>query len=181
MYKRFLSIYKIPLLVSLTLSIILIALQVTREPLGIATIVLGTLLGTFMLDMEYVIYAYILEPERDFSKTLAAYIKDKDIANTFLFIHSHTDEIKDKTLNSAVFQIVLALFSIFAISASTSNFISALIISIFANSLYHLAEAYFENKIDDWFWALKIKPTRQQIIIYALVLLGIFSYCVSIF
>ena len=179
--KKVFSIYKIPLLISLTLSIILIALRIVRQPLDIASIFLGALAGSFVLDLEYFIYAYFLEPEKDFSKTLVAFVKHKDFQNALLYIDYHKDELKDKTLNSVLFQIVIALICIFIVPSAGGYFVKALVLSIFVNSIYRLMEYYHTSKLDEWFWELKSKPTKQGTILYTLGLLAILAYCLSIF
>lgn len=178
MKKSFLSFYKIPLLITLVISILVIALNISRDPLSIALIVLGSLLGTFVLDSEYLIYAFFLEPKRDFSKTLAAFVRHGDINNAVQFINYNRDEIQDKTLNSALFQIALAALSIYVVSSSTVLFAKALVMNTFAQSLYKYSEYYFKDKLDEWFWALKDKPGKTGAGIYAVVMISVFVICV---
>lgn len=161
--------------------IVLVAVKVEREPLAFTGIILGSLLGTFILDLDYIIYAYFLEPGQDFSKTLTAFIKHGDLLNALTYINYHKHNIKDKILNSGLFQIVLGASLFFVASSNTAIFVKALVFSAFVNSLYRLAESYFENRVDDWFWALKNKPTKQVLVVYSTVLLGVFIYCLSIF
>jgi hypothetical protein len=180
MSKNFFSLYKFPLLISLTLFLAIIAIKVLRSPIDISGAFLGCMLGTFVLDMEYVIYAYFLEPEKDFSKTLIAFVKHKDLNNAAQFIYYHKDEFKDKSLNSAIFQVVMAAVSIFVVSATTSFFIKALVLSIFASTLYKFAESYFENKTAEWFWTFKSKPNKSGLIIYSLLIITVFVYCLRL-
>ena len=181
MNKKFLTIYKVPLLISLTLGIVLVSVDLTREPIQIATIFLASLLGTFFLDLEYVIYAFLMEPNKDFSKTFRSFIKHYDFSNAAQYIEIHKNEIKDKTLNSALFQVILAIFAIFVVSSSTQLFTRALVVSVLANSIYKLIEARYEGRLEDWFWALKEKPNQQGVVIYIGCLLMAMVYCVSSF
>ena len=116
MLKTIVNVYKIPLLLSITLAVTLIALRVERNSLTIAFIILGSLLGTVILDLDYIIYAYFLEPNHDFSKTLKTFIHHKDYSNTLAFIHFHKNDLQDKILNSALFQGVLAGAAIFVMA-----------------------------------------------------------------
>lgn len=181
MDKKVFSIYKLPVTISITLSILLIALGTVRAPLEIAAIVAGTLLGTFILDFEYVLDAFFLEPKKDFSRTLASFIKHSDLANAIKHIYYHKDEFKDNSLNSALFQVIIAFLSILVIYSTRSLFAQAFVLSIFANTIYALFEHLFNNRTDDWFWALKNKPTRQKVYIYIFGMLLIFCFCLYLF
>jgi len=177
MRKNLLSVYKLPLLISTVLAIAFIAMKTARYPLDIGLLVIGSYLGVVVLDLEYIIYAYVLEPEEDFSKTLVGFIKHKDYMNALSFIHYNKGEIKEKSLNSAIFQVVLAPVSILVIYATPSVFVKALVLSIFANTIYRLAESYYEGKTDEWFWTFKKKPDKSGVIVYTFVLLCILAFC----
>ncbi|OGC38854.1 hypothetical protein A3K42_00455 [candidate division WWE3 bacterium RBG_13_37_7] len=156
------------------------ALKTPYNPLTIGLVIFGSFLGTFVLDIDYLIYAYVLEPARDFSKTLKGFVQHADLSNALMYIEYHKNELGDKTLNSALFQIIFALFAIFVSASPASLFIKALVLSTCGNSIYRLWEAYLKGGINEWFWAFKSKPNKQGIILYSLILLGIFIYCVAI-
>ena len=181
MNKSILTFYKVPLLISAVLTVILLALNITRDPLQIAGVVLGALVGTFVLDTEYLIQAYILEPGHDFSKTLTSFIKHGDYKRAIEYINYNKDVIQEKTLNSALFQIAIALLSIFVVTSSKVTFAKALVMVVFAQTLYKFSEYYFNDKLDEWFWALKEKPTRSKATIYVGVLIAIFIYCLYLY
>lgn len=172
--------YKVPFLISLTVAMVLIAIIVARAPIEIAGILIGSFIGTFFLDIEYFLSAYLFEPQTPFSQTLMGFVKHKDFLNAVAYINYHKDEIKDKSLNSAVFQVVIAAISIFIAFASVSFLFKALIFSIYANSIYRFSEAYFQQKTDDWFWALKTKPTKRGTVIYAIGLIVILVFCIMV-
>lgn len=178
MLKKFISTYRTPLLLSVTISIILVALNTRMSPFDIGLTIVGCLLGTFLLDLDYFIYAFFLEPENDFSKTLAGFVKHRDLGNAFLYISYHAEEIKDKTLHSALFQIVFVLLTVFVASSNTSVIVKGIAISASANSVYRLFEYYFKGKIDEWFWALKNKPGKYGF--YAYTAAMIILICLSL-
>lgn len=181
MLKKLLTYYKLPLLISVTLTVTLLALGVVRKALGITEVVLGCLLGTFILDAEYLMYAYILEPKSEFAKSVFGYIKYKDFAGLIDFINQHKNEVKDKALNSALFQAILVPISIYAVYASTSLFIKAFVLSILASSIYKLIEAYFDGKSDAWFWAIKSRPSKGGVVVYIIFLIIVLIFCLYIF
>ncbi len=177
MIKRIFTYYKLPLLISLTLTIILLALGVVRGSWNIIEVVLGCFLGTFVLDTEYIMYAYIFEPNSEFAKSIFGYIKHKDIKNLIAFINQHKDDVKEKSLNSVLFQAILVPISIFVVFSQASFYIKAFVLSVFANSIYRLIEAYFEEKTNDWFWAIKGNPKKEGVIAFIIFLILVLVFC----
>ncbi len=176
------SSYKTQILISIVVAIIVIALKVARGPVEMATMALGALLGTFLLDLEYFIHAYFFEPEAEFSVNLKAYIKHKDIFGTFKFIQYHKNELKDKALNSALFQLILVGIVIYISYATTAYFIKAMAFSVYASSIYLMLETYFQSGSgNEWFWALKSKPDKNGVIAYTFVLIAVLIFCLTIF
>lgn len=171
MIKKILTYYKTPLLVSLTLGITILAMSVARKPFDIAQVFVGVFLGTFLLDMELIFYPYIFEPDTEYAKTVFAYIKSKDFGNLISYINEHKDEVKDKSLNSIIFQFVLIFLVVFASYTNTSYFIKAFVMSVFANSIYKLTEALLEGKTKDWFWAIKGTPKKEGVVFFIITLI----------
>lgn len=181
MLSKITAIYKTPLLISFVLMIVLMAVRVEFKTLNIIFIAIGVFFGTFILDLDYLIYSYFLEPTADFSKTVVGFLKHGDVANAVSYIYYHKDDIKDKTLNSALFQVVLAVLMYFIASTQTNMVIKALVFSTFVNSLYRLYEYYDSKRTDEWFWVLKQKPDKRLLLLYSGTLFGVFVYCLTIF
>lgn len=181
MLKKLWNFYKISLLISLTLAMVLIGIKVERQVFGITAIFLGSFFGTFFLDLDYFIWAYFLEPASDFSKTLVAYTKHADFVNIVNHVHYHKNDVREKTLNSVFFQIVLAGMSVIAVSSTNFSFVKTLILSTFANSIYRMFEMYLDGRADEWFWALKNKPGRNGVILYGTILVVILIFSVKLF
>ena len=178
MNKTVATYYKFPLLISAVLTIVLFAATSIRLPIQATQIILGALLGTFILDLEYFLYAYVLEPDKDFSKTLIGFFKHKDFGNVINHIKYHKDDVEDKSLNSALFQVIFAVLCIFVVTATTSLFAKAFVLSILASSLYKLSEVYFEDKTDTWFWAFKSKPSKSGIKVFFGIMIFILVLCI---
>lgn len=181
MVKKILEVYKLPLLISLTIAVVLIAVNVFINPVIIILTVCGAFLGTFLLDLDYILYAYFYDPTQPFSITLKSYIAHKDFVNALNHIYYNKSEVKEKSLNSALFQIVLGAAAIFTASSSASLFVKALVISAFANSIYKMTIYFLEHKKTEWFWAFKNVPSDQTIRLYGLCLIAVLAYSISLF
>lgn len=181
MEKSLISIYRIPLLISLVLVVAMLGIADAREPIQIAETILAGVLGVFILDSEYFLNAYFLDTTNEFSKTLVGYIKHSDIKNALRHIHFHKEESTQNSLNSALFQVVLAVMSIFVVYVTASMFAKALVVIVFAQSIYVLFEYYYKNKTDDWFWAFKNKPNKMGVQLYLFGLLAVLSFALYAF
>jgi hypothetical protein len=181
MIKKVFSFYKTPLLISLVLSIVLIALNSHKPVEYLTQVFLGAFVGTFFLDIEYFLYAYLFEPQADFSKTLLGFIKHGDVFNALSYLNYHKDEIKEKSINSGVFQVVLAFICISIVLATTFTIVQALVLSMFTNSIYKFGEHYFKGSVDEWFWALKKTPSKPVLLAYTISLFGILIFCLYFF
>ncbi len=164
--KRFWQAYKTPLIVSITLFIVLMALTGTQNVVEGSELFLGVLLGTFVLDLDYIIYAFLTDPDTEFSQNLRSFIKHKDVSNTLNYIGFHKDEVTEKTLHSILFQIALGCLTLFAAYSPLNYFTKGLVLSTYANTIYRLSEAWVEGKHGDWFWALKQRPSRNGVKMY---------------
>lgn len=180
MIKKVWDIYKIQFIVTITLIVVIVSTKIFKTPTTILLTSLGAILGTFILELDYFVYAYFLEPEKSFSKTLKGFMQHKDLPSALNHIFYNKEEVKEKTLNSVLFQIALAGVSIFVTSSTSSLFIKALILSAFANSIYKMADYYFDNKSDQWFWALKKVPTENGILIYGVMMVLVLVYSLTL-
>jgi hypothetical protein len=142
---------------------------------------LGCIAGAFVLDLDYVIHAFFIDPKAPFSISVTDYVRYKDIRGLLAFIYVHKNDVEDKTLNSALFQIVLGGLSLFVVSSTFNPFIKSLVISTFTNSIYRFWSEYSSNRIEQWFWSLKVKTNKSNMIIYTLILLGMLFYSLFLF
>jgi hypothetical protein len=163
--------YRLQIIISISLTVVLISQVFKNGYLDLSLIVLGTLLGTFFLDLDYFIQAYFIDPESEFSRLLKDYVKHKDVVGALNYIIYHSNDVKNKTLNSAIFQIALSVFAIYVVRSPVAHFYKALIISVLLNSIYRFVYFYLQNEYEDWFWFFKEKPGKIFIISYNLAVL----------
>lgn len=163
-------------MISVVIALAVLGMASIRLPVNIIGVFIGALIGTFVLESEYFLNAYLFEPKTDFSKTLRGFVSHKDFAGAFRYIHYNKEEQQDNALNSALFQIVLALMSIFVVYSVANYFVRALILTVFAQSIYVAIEYYFKDKTDEWFWALNNKPNKANVQLYISVLLIILAF-----
>lgn len=167
-------------IISAVVAVVFLAAVVESSVVNIVFIVLASFLGTFVLDLEYPLYAYFFEPEKGFSRNFKNYIKDKDYRGALKYVFYNKGDVVDKSLNSALFQIIFAVLTVLVAYTSSSRIVTALIFSIFANSIFKMWEHYFNGQTDEWFWALKNKPDKKGVILYsaAMIIVLVVSFLI---
>lgn len=177
MLKQLLNLYKIPAVLAITLSIFIISFTVETRPLQIGLIVAGSILGSLILDLDYFLHAFFLEPDTDFSVSLRSYIRHKDFKSALSYLNTHKDEVKEKTLNSGLFQIMLIGILFLVIYSTVNIFVKVFLLSLYANSIYKFVENYFLHRsFEDWFWFVRGTPKKEMVGGYIVLLLILFFY-----
>lgn len=180
MLKKVWNVYKVQIFLAIAMTVVLVAVELIKAPLGIALVAVASLLSIFTLDLDYIFYAYVIDPEKPFSQNFKGYIAHKDYAGALDFLQHNLDEVTDKTLNSAFFQILLAGITIMAVSSTSGLFVKAFIIGTFANSIYRYSNFYFDGRLKEWFWALKSTPSLAGAKVYAAIMVSVLIYSVYI-
>lgn len=176
----FFKYYRIPLILAISLSLVIITYKSpillenadTVSYLNILGIIIGAIIGIFILDLDYFIHAYILEPKSEISNLVKDYIKDRDIIGSFNYIILHSDRFENKTLNSLVFQVAMSIFSmIIAIDPGVPFLIKTIVISTLLNTIFRFYYFYLQGHGSDWFWILKKVPNKYWVFAINLVVL----------
>jgi len=155
---------------------------VETRPYYIVMIACGALLGALIMDLDYFLHAYLIETDSDFSRTLRAYIDHKDFRGALNFVSVQKDKVKEKTLNSGLFQIVLIALLFLLFYSQTNVFMKTLVLSMYANSIYKFAENfYLHQTFEDWFWFLKGSPKKNWVGAYTVGLILILAYFIYYF
>lgn len=176
MVLKLLNHYKIPLLIALVICAAVIGIPVVKDPFVIGLIIVGALAGAAFLDLDYFIYAYFTDTDRDFSKTFRAFVSHRDFDNALNYLNIHKSSIEDKVLNSALFQLALAGSSLIVVSAKAHLFVVALVLTAFLTSIYKMYEMYYKDQVYDWFWAIRVNVNKKFMILYSVALLGILAF-----
>ena len=179
--KQLFNKYKFPALVSLVLSVLIIALRVESKPFNIVLIILGSFLGTFILDLDYIFYTYMVDPQHFFSKNVAGFIRNRSVGSALLYIEHHKKELRNLPLHNILFQASLVVLCFYTVISTQSLFGKALILSTLLQSFFEEARDFAEDKnLDNWFWVLRNKPTSKVLIGYFMLMGILFLYSLSL-
>ncbi|PIS21718.1 hypothetical protein COY33_02660 [candidate division WWE3 bacterium CG_4_10_14_0_2_um_filter_42_7] len=172
MIKKLLEFYKSPLLLSLALSVVLITARLESKVPYIIFIFLGALLGTFLLEVDRLLTFLVFEPKSTLSLEFKSLIKERNFEGALTFFEKQKPVNGGKTLlKSAVFQVILAVLSLYICMTTINPFAPALTLSALSQSFYYQLRDYQEKSdISDWFLVLKERPTKNFYLGYFIVL-----------
>lgn len=183
----FVNRYKIPLLISLVVAIGIIALSVESNVFKGLLVFLGSILAMFFLDLEIIIanklwYGEIIENNNKHSisslkKVLDQIINSKSISMYLALVEKIEYRTTSLIFQSAIFQIVLLILTLFLIYTDGNLFVKSFVLSLNAHILYAEFLEYTKTKnIDRWFYFYVGEKSRFFYISYFLVIISIFIY-----
>lgn len=179
MPKSFLSYYKLPLLISATLAILVIAIRLESRPAAIFAIFLGALIGTFLLEVDALLQLLFFESESTTSCEFRELWKDRNWEGAFLFFETHKNGGRS-LFKSAIFQVILAALSLYICATSQNPFAPTLVLSSLLGSFYYQFSEYQEKgTIDSWFWVLKEAPGKSFYVGYFIAMGLVVLYSLS--
>ncbi len=176
--------YKIPFLfsIAITLAVIIFSNQVstlsqTELALSASIAFVGSIAGFLLVDLEYLIHAYLVDPSSDVS------IKIKDLFSHGKFValidyYNHEEHtFGELSIRSAMFQIILAGLSLIVVTGDTWIFAKTMVLSMGATLLYfQFAEYLRAHTLLRWFWIFTGNLTDSFYKAYMVVLFIIYIY-----
>ena len=145
--------YKIPLLVSLVCALALIALGGITYWLSAILVFLGAIIGFIILDLEYIVHAYLVDPLSETSLLIKSYIRAKNAGEYARFLSENEYTLGEVSIRSVLFQVGLFLFTIYVVTTSANAFVQGAALSMYANLLYYqFVEFKKTQTLQRWFW-----------------------------
>lgn len=183
MLKKLIEVYKIYFLISLAIFLLVVLANFDKVPTFYFVFVfIGAFMVPFLYELDYILYAYILEPTTNFSISIKNLLNQKNYKGVFIF--AHENEI---SITSSVFRSILLVISIFAVAFLSiytfSNIISQTILLTFLlTSIYLQTISFVNNSYRSWYSFLDFVPKitiakiflMMQYLVYLLFLLSIF-------
>ena len=183
MIKKLLEVYRIYFLISFTVFLLFVLANLDKFNLVYFILVfLGAFMVPFLYELDYLLYAYILEPNTNFSVTIKSLLQQKNYRGVFIF--AHENEI---SMSNSIFRSILLVIGVFAIAFLSmytfSNIVSQTILLTFLlTSLYLQTASFINNSYRSWYSFLDFVPKitvakiflAVQYILYLLFLLSIF-------
>jgi len=138
---------------------------------------LGTLGGTFLLDLDHLIYWFFTHPEKQDSQMARMLWQKKDFKGLVLLLERYHDTHTRLIFHSALFQVIFLIFTFYIFTSSGSLFGSGLVAGMNLHLLKDEWEDYFKkpDHLNNWiFWQIKKEISLQEQKIFLILVLLIF-------
>ncbi len=177
MLVKIFNIYKFYFLISAFVALLLAIAYYPLSILGYFLIFLGAFLSPFLYEIDYFVYAYILDPDSPFSITLRNLILAKNYKGAFIFAHENNKDMSYSVLRSILVVLgVLGIAFILILSPNTSLFSIGIVLSFLLTSIYLQVVSLYTNSWKMWYSSFEIPIDKKyaQLIIGAQLVIFIF-------
>jgi hypothetical protein len=169
--------YKIPFLLSVVVSLAIIVLP---EEISILSAILafsGSILGFLLVDFEYIIHAYLVDPTSEFSIRIKEYVSSGNFIGLVDFYNREEYTSGEMSVRSAMFQVILAGLALMTITNQSWIFARGMVLSMSINLLFFQFQEYLKTgMIQRWFWVYKGSVSDGLYKTYMVLLLIFFIY-----
>lgn len=142
---------------------------------------LGGLTGTFLLDIDHLLYWFVTHPEKEDSQEAKALWQQKGLGGYVQLYQlvQKTHYTHDRLIfHSAVFQVILLVLAFYLVSSGGSFFGSGLIMSVNLHLLKDEWQDYAkrgESEVVNWlFWQIRGIPVQKYLNLYLIIVSLIF-------
>lgn len=165
------------LLATFIYCLILLPLVVLKWRLGLVFFLIGAGLGTFILDLDHLLYAFFHKPHEPSSHKIRVLFRRRDWQGLLRVLQECHEEHRELFFHQAVFQVIFLIFSFFMVTSTASFLAKGLVMA--AN--LHLLKDEWQDQIkspphlNKWlFWQLKTTVDLRTQKFYLLGASGVF-------
>jgi hypothetical protein len=146
--------------------------------LSLAWIWAGALLGTFLLDLDHLIYWFYAHPEAEDSKYAKVLARTGNYKGLYALLVRYHQTHNRLIFHSAIFQVILLIVTFYVLTAGGSLLGSALVLSM---NLHLLKDEWFDfwknrkEELVDWlFWQVREIPVSKYVNVYLVAVTLVF-------
>ncbi len=123
----------------------------------------GGILGTFLPDIDHLIYVYVLKPNEVVSQKVTNLLSERKFFQSWNMLATMRSERKDLLFHTAYFQILFIIFALLITTSSGSllgrGLVLAFMLHLLIDEVVDLMEV---SNLDSWFTKLPVVLTEVQ-------------------
>ena len=155
--------------------LVLLSLLHWQEKWQLIGLWVGGLIGTFLLDLDHLIYCFFQNPHEFTPQRLKRYLQQGQYRYGLKLLFETQDERRRLIFHSVLFQIVLLVSVFFVLTSSAGLLGKGLVLVLFLQSLINQFDEFLKTgKMDSWLWQLKISLPSNFQVLYLLLMFLIF-------
>jgi hypothetical protein len=137
----------------------------------------GAIIGILLPDLEYILYAYFIDPSVQTSSDIRAFLRSKNIKGFVSYIDTKEYSFGEMSVHSVLFLFVLMIFVIYAGAGNAFILVKGLALSMYITLVYSaFIELYKTKTLKRWFWMLKISMNTSQYSAFLIVMFLTFIF-----
>lgn len=138
---------------------------------------LGGLIGTFLPDIDHLVYVYLLKPHELTSQRAANLIDQRQITQSANLLVSTQNERQNMIFHTIWFQVVFMGLTVWVMMSNTNLFGWGLVLAFSLHLLVDQIQDYRKfGSLDNWFNSTKLGLTGQSQRLYLLAIAGILFF-----
>ena len=164
-------------LVLLTLLRMRFYLPLGRDTLNIIGFWLGGLLGTFLLDLDHLLYIWVIKPQEETSQKIRSLFNQGNYREMLTVLFNTREERTRLAFHSALFQPIFYVLCFYVVTSTTNHLgiglVMVMALQLLREELMDLLTGR-EEFLNKWlFWQLdvEVSPERQKAFILAMALI----------
>lgn len=116
----------------------------------------GGLIGFFLLDADHLLDVYFLHPEQSASQKVKQALLTRKWRTVWETLISTAPERANLVLHSVIFETIIVILSIYAVTSSGGLFASALVLAFFLRILSEQIREFMKSgHYSSWFWQIR--------------------------
>ncbi len=165
--------------ISTLILVILIVLFKAWFNLSYWPLLVGAIIGTFLPDIDHLVYVYLLMPQDLTSQRVNHLVTQRDIGRSVSLLYETRGERKNLIFHSAFFQAIFWILTFLVVSSSGSVFGRGIVTAFSLHLILDQVMDFRElGSLDNWLTQIKISLPRERTTAYLVVnfiLLGLFA------
>jgi hypothetical protein len=144
---------------------------------------MGTTLGMFFPDLEYLLYAYFIDPSAEKSREVRSFISKRNFNGFVKYLEEKEYSFGELSIRSVLFLFVLMIFIIYAGAGRAFILIQGLALSMYATLLYSALMEFVKTRtLKRWFWMMNVNFHEKEysgfLILLFVIYIVLFSFIV---
>ncbi len=180
MITKLFEVYRTYFLISIAVFALIVLANFEKvNILWFIPVFIGCVLLPFVYELDYIFYAYLIEPESKFSNDLKQLILVKNYRGAFVYAHENENLISNSVVRSVL--TVVGAFGITFLSVFTfTNLVSqSILLTFLLTSIYLQTLSFFNGSWRNWYNFLEFVP-KIKIAKLFLAIQGVF-YIIFLF
>jgi hypothetical protein len=177
MSHPFVERYKIPFLLAIVVALAVVVIPGYVSYIGAGLAIAGAIVGFLLVDLEYLIHAYLIDPSSEVSMKIKDFVAHRNFVGLIDYYNREEYTFGELSIRSAIFQVILTALALMTITNNSWIFARTMVLTMSATLLYFQVSEYIKtHTLQRWFWIYRGTLSDSFYKAYMVALMIIFVY-----